>query len=184
MRAASFKGVDEDSIPWTGHKNEKTAEEGGKGENERANRDKEASGEKQVVDPIDRLHALEDRDMNYWLSSIVPGGTPCHFIVGLIDSPWYQSRGVGSALIQHGNMIADKLNLCTLVHSSHQPYAAYEKFSFKFVRELDIDLYEYTPRGPREGEEVMGEKGSQRWGRCVIRYMNRIAMTPGYSVLG
>jgi hypothetical protein len=38
---------------------------------------------------------------------------------------------------------------------------------------LGIDLDEYAPREPGEGEEVMGEKGSGIWGRYIIRYMQR-----------
>ncbi|KAI3337579.1 acyl-CoA N-acyltransferase [Xylariaceae sp. AK1471] len=170
----SFRGVDEGLVPWAGPGDEKPAEEQQKKNDELGGGDKEESGEEQVEDSIDRLHSLEDRDMNYWLSAIVPLDTPCIFIIGLIVSPSHQSRGVGSALIQYGNMIADNLGLCTWVHSSHQAYEAYKKFGFETVRELDIELDEYAPRGPREGEEVMGEKGSERWGRYVIRYMKRM----------
>ncbi|KAI0893772.1 acyl-CoA N-acyltransferase [Annulohypoxylon nitens] len=122
---------------------------------------------------IDRLHALEDADMQYWIKNLVPADVPCVFVVGLVVAPEFQSRGVGGALLRYGNAMADKLGLSIWVHSSHQAYEAYKKHGFETVRELNIDLDEYAPRGPQEGEEVMGEKGSKKWGRYIIRYMER-----------
>ncbi|KAI0546332.1 acyl-CoA N-acyltransferase [Xylaria curta] len=168
-----FRDVNEDLVPWSGPSDEKPGKE-----EEQKIKNKSGDNEKKEArkgeGSIDKLHALEGRDMNYWLSSIVPPNTPCIFIVGLVVSPSYQSRGVGSALIQHGNNIADKLELWTWVHSSHQAYEAYKKFGFEAVRELDVDLDEYAPRAPRDGEPVMGDKGLEGWGRYVIRYMKRI----------
>ncbi|KAI1753326.1 acyl-CoA N-acyltransferase [Xylaria castorea] len=173
-----FRGVNEEQIPWSGPSDEKLEREEQEINNELGN-DNKKEDEARKEDSIDRLHALEDRDMKYWLSSLIPPDTPCILIVGLIVSPSHQSKGVGSALIRHGNDIADKLGLCTWVHSSHQAYEAYKKFGFEAVRELDIDLDEYAPRVPREGEPVMGDKGSDGWGRYVIRYMKRIPKKPG-----
>ncbi|KAI1141930.1 acyl-CoA N-acyltransferase [Hypoxylon sp. FL0543] len=173
----AFRGVDQASVPWSGPGDAKPAEEErGQGQedcDEAKNEAKKANGEEKEENSIDRLHALEDADMQYWLSSIVPTDARCMFVVGLIVSPSHQSRGVGRALISHGNAIADELGLPVWVHSSHQAYEAYGKFGFETVRKLDIDLDEYAPRGPEEGEPVMGEKGSGRWGRYIVRYMKR-----------
>ncbi|KAI0197262.1 acyl-CoA N-acyltransferase [Xylaria flabelliformis] len=169
-----FRGLNEELVPWSGPSDEKPRKEEQKMKNESGDNKKKEDEARKEEGSIDRLHALEGRDMNYWLSSIVPPDTPCIFIVGLIVSPSYQSRGVGSGLLRYGNNIADKLGLCTWVHSSHQAYEAYKKFGFDAVRDLDIDLDEYAPRGPREGEPVMGDKGRGGWGRYVIRYMKRI----------
>ncbi|KAI0098120.1 acyl-CoA N-acyltransferase [Hypoxylon sp. NC0597] len=179
----AFRGLDQALVPWSGPKDEKPAVEGreqgqGQGENDGTMSDDKKDGGEGKENSIDRLHALEDADMQYWLSNIVPADTPCMFIVGLIVSPSHQSRGVGGALIRHGNAIADDLGLPIWVHSSHQAYEAYKKFGFETVRELDIDLDEYAPRGPKEGEVVMGAKDSGRWGRYVIRYMKRIPKKP------
>jgi hypothetical protein len=76
--------------------------------------------------------------------------------------------GVGSALIQYGNNIADTLGLFMWVHSSDQAWRAYAKFGFKVVGELDVDLDEYAPSPPED--EGMGGM----WGRYVIRYMERL----------
>ena len=81
-------------------------------------------------DSIDRLHELEDKDMQHWVNNIIPSSTPCMLILGLTVSPEYQSRGVGTALLSHGNAIADQLGLGIHVHSSHQAYEAYKKSCF------------------------------------------------------
>lgn len=178
----AFKGVDEAAIPWKGPADDKLAadeephgkKDGQKIEDKKNELTNEANGkERQEEDSIDRLKALEDGDMEHWQSNIVPKDKPCMFITGLHVSISHQSRGIGSALLQHGNAIADKLGLTIWVHSSHQAYEAYKKFRFETVRELDLDLDEWAPRGPRENEEVMGDKGSGKWGRYVIRYMKR-----------
>lgn len=169
-----FRGVDQNLVPWVGPGDEKPMEvepvaNATKMEaNER--KDSEEIGQESS---IDRLHALEDADIQDWVNNQIPSNTPCIFINGLIVSPSNQSRGVGSALLQYGNAIADSLGLSIWVHSSHQAYEACKKAEFEAVRVLDLDLDEYAPRGPREGEEVMGEKGSGKWGRYIIRYMQR-----------
>lgn len=169
----AFRGVDEGLIPWRGPGDRKpAAEEQGKNDASE-NEDKKDSAEIREEGSIDRLHALENNDMQDWLS-LIPPDTPCIFIIGLIVSPSHQSQGVGSALIQYGNTVANDLGLYIWVHSSHQAYEVYKKFGFEAVRKLDIDLDAYAPRGPRDGEEVMGEKGKGTWGRYVIRYMKRI----------
>ncbi|KAI1771014.1 acyl-CoA N-acyltransferase [Hypoxylon cercidicola] len=166
----SFRGLDPGLIPWVGPGDTKPmAEEREKGQEKgEIPKDENKKDDGEVgKDSIDRLHALEDADMQYWLSNLVSADMPCVIIIGLIVSPSYQSRGVGSALIQHGNHIADDLGLSVWVHSSHQAYEAYKKYGFEAVRELDINLDEYAPRGPEDGEEVMGEKGSGSWGSCT-----------------
>ncbi|KAI1456427.1 acyl-CoA N-acyltransferase [Annulohypoxylon moriforme] len=183
----AFRGVDQTLIPRSGPGDAKPAGLERKQDQAQVNDDgpkdvdKKDCGEGKEETSIDRLHALEDADMQFWLSNIVPTGTPCMFVVGLIVSPAFQSRGVGGALMRHGNDIADKLGLSIWVHSSHQAYEAYKKFGFRAVKELDIDLDEYAPRKPQEGEAIMGEKGSGKWGRYVIRYMERKPKKQGNS---
>ncbi|KAI1081554.1 hypothetical protein F5B20DRAFT_536494 [Whalleya microplaca] len=181
----AFRGLSPDMVPWSGPKDAKPAEKEDSvnhGMNEGVEDNKDIGEDKEKgSDPIERLHALENADMEHWMTDIVPAGKPCIFLVGLIVSPFHQSRGVGGALIQRGNKLADGLGLDIHVHSSHQAYAAYKKFGFETVKELGIDLDEYAPRPPRaprdgdDGDEVMGEKGSGKWGKYVIRYMKRTA---------
>ncbi|KAI8629769.1 acyl-CoA N-acyltransferase [Xylariaceae sp. FL1651] len=176
----AFRGVDEGLIPWRGPGDEKPAEEEQGKKDKSGDENTKDSEEGKKEDSIDRLHALENDDMQHWLSVLMPSDTPCMFIIGLIVSPSHQSRRVGSALIQYGNTIADDLGLSMWVHSSHQAYEAYRKFGFEVVRELDIDLDEYAPRGPKEEEETMAEKGSGKWGTYIIRYMKRLPKQRSY----
>ncbi|KAI0155017.1 acyl-CoA N-acyltransferase [Xylariaceae sp. FL1272] len=172
----SFRGLpNQDLVPWNGPSDEKPETEVAKTESDNAaeHTDAEPEGGHKENSSIDRLHAIEDADMQYWIKDLLPSDMPCVLVQGLIVSPSHQSRGVGSALLQYGNAMADGLGLPVWVHSSHQAYEVYRKAGFKTVRELDIDLDEYAPRAPREDEDVMGEKGCGKWGRYVIRYMRR-----------
>ncbi|KAI8966600.1 acyl-CoA N-acyltransferase [Daldinia sp. FL1419] len=179
----AFRGLDSALVPRNGPQDAKPVDEvqeKGKAENDGSKDADKTDSEEEKNDSVDRLHALENADMQHWLSDLVPSDAPCIFVVGLTVSPSHQSRGVGSALMRHGNSIADDLGLTIWVHSSHQAYEAYRKSGFEVTKELDIDLDEYAPRGPTEGEEVMGEKGSGKWGRYIIRYMKRIPKKPGH----
>ncbi|KAI0197057.1 acyl-CoA N-acyltransferase [Xylaria flabelliformis] len=127
-------------------------------------------------DPIERLHALEEADTQYWLQNLVPVDTPCMFVVGLAVLPSHEGRGIGRALLRHGNAIADERRLSIWVHSSHQAFIAYSKAGFETRRELRIDLDDYAPRPPRDGEATMavaGQDDDGRWGQYMIRYMER-----------
>jgi GNAT superfamily N-acetyltransferase len=172
-----FRGVDQNVIPRDGPNDEKPLKEELVTKSPKPkvagneHKDGQDGGEE---DSLQRLDALEQADIDDWMQNQIPPNQPCIFINGLLVSPSHQSRGVGSALLQYGNATADRLKLPIWVHSSHQAYEAYKKAGFQVVRVLDIDLDEYAPRGPMEGEEVMGEKGSGIWGRYIIRYMQRI----------
>lgn len=168
-----FPHVDKALIPWTGPSDAKpeAKEEGKKQETTEDDQDKEPDT-KREPDAIDRLHKLEDEDMQYWQKNITPKG-PHMIIMGLGVAPAHQGRGVGSALLRYGNAIADKLGLSISVHSSHQAVDAYAKAGFVTTRKLDVDLDEYAPRPPKDDEPVMGDKGTGKWGHYVIQYMKR-----------
>lgn len=163
-----FPHVQQDLIPWTGPTDTKPEEKPQDETTEKA--EPETTKE---PDSIDRLHAMEDEDMQYWQDNIIPAKQPCMVVLGLGVAPAFQSRGVGTALLRHGNAIADRLGVPTWVHSSHQAVEAYGKAGFEPVRVLDVDLDEYAPRPPTDDEPVMGEKGSGKWGHYVIKYMRR-----------
>ncbi|OAA71157.1 Acyl-CoA N-acyltransferase [Cordyceps fumosorosea ARSEF 2679] len=168
-----FPHVKKELVPWIGPSDEKSKEEV---EEQKQTDDKAAHRSeepKREPDAIDRLHAMEDEDMQYFQHKLIPAGEPCMIVMGLVVAPAHQSRGVGSALLRHGNAIADRLGVPVWVHSSHQAVEAYGKGGFEPVRTLDVDLDEYAPRPPRDDEPVMGDKGSGKWGHYVIQYMKR-----------
>ncbi|KAM3505567.1 hypothetical protein MY11210_007904 [Beauveria gryllotalpidicola] len=139
-------------IPWIGPADAKPQEQGT--EAKAGDKVTQQLDFKREPDAIERLHTLEDEDMQYFQ---------------------YKSRGVGSALLGHGNAIADRLGLPIWVHSSHQAVNAHGKGGFEPVRVLHLDLDETStrPRPPRDDEPVMGKKGSGKWGHYVIQYMKR-----------
>ena len=122
---------------------------------------KEASSD----NPITRLIAMQDADMQSWLEEVMPEGTRCMYVVGLSISPQYQRRGAGSALLQWGTDVCDQLGIFAWVHSSELAWKMYEKRGFRTVRELDCDLDEYAPGPPPD------EGPDAKWGHYVLRYM-------------
>ncbi|KAI1361238.1 acyl-CoA N-acyltransferase [Xylaria arbuscula] len=150
---------------------------GGENSASKTNRLQARGDEATNGDHIERLQALEEADMQDWLKNLVSADTPCMLVVGLAVSSDHQGQGIGSALLRHGNAIADERRLSIWVHSSHQAYNAYRKAGFETRRELMIDLDDYAPRPPRDGEATMmritGQPDDSRWGQYVIRYMKR-----------
>ncbi|KAF1738736.1 hypothetical protein CRV24_000664 [Beauveria bassiana] len=158
-------------IPWTGLADAKPQEQAT--ETEAGDKVTQEPDSKKEPDAIQRLHALADEDMQFFQYKLIPAGEPCMIALGLAVAPAHQSRGVGSALLGHGNAIADHLGLPIWVHSSHQAVDAYEKAKVEPIRVLHLDLDEYAPRSPRDDEPVMSTKGSGKWGHYVIQYMKR-----------
>lgn len=120
---------------------------------------------KEETDPIKRLVALTNGDMNAWMSKVMPPGTKCLFIIGLTVAPKFQGRGVGSALLRWGTRICDENNVFAWVHSSDPAWGMYQKSGFEVIRSLDVDLDEYAPCPPP------GEGPDAKWGHYVFRYM-------------
>ncbi|KAI0814085.1 acyl-CoA N-acyltransferase [Xylaria sp. FL0064] len=165
----TFKDAEQQTGPSKGTGDEHSIAEDPQAEGPEKTKEREETEE----DPIERLHALEDADMQYWLQSIVPKDKARMIVLGLIVAPNYQGQGIGSALLRHGNALADERSVPIWVHSSHQAYNLYRKGGFETRRELRIDLDEYTPRPPRDDEPTMAGDHEGKWGEYVIRYMER-----------
>lgn len=125
----------------------------------------EEGAQPEETDPIKRLVARTDADMNAWMKEVMPAGTACLFIVGLTVAPQFQGRGVGSALLRWGTKVCDDNNCFAWVHSSDPAWGMYQKSGFEVIRSLDIDLDEYAPCPPP------GEGPDAKWGHYVFRYM-------------
>ncbi|KAM3502483.1 hypothetical protein MY10362_004827 [Beauveria mimosiformis] len=93
---------------------------------------------KREPDAIEPLHALEDEDMQYFQYKVIPAAEPCMIVMGIAVAPAHQSRGVGSALLGHGNAIADRLGIPIWVHSLERAVDAYGKAGFEPVRVLHL----------------------------------------------
>ncbi|MCJ1315343.1 hypothetical protein MMC15_000660 [Xylographa vitiligo] len=119
-------------------------------------------------DPIKRLMAITDADMNRWQEIFMPRGTKCMFIVGLSVDPAFQGCGVGTALMRWGTAIADTNNVFCWVHSSESAYRFYKKEGFEVEGTLKVNLDEFAPGPPNE------DFGDNKWGFYVFRYMKRL----------
>ena len=115
--------------------------------------------------PIQKLIALQDRDMQIWEREIMPDGVRCLYVAGLMVVPEFQRRGAGSALLRYGTKFCDEKGVFAWVHSSEMAWKAYEKTGFQVIRSLDCDLDEYAPMPPP------GEGPDAKWGHYILRYM-------------
>ncbi|KAF2665517.1 acyl-CoA N-acyltransferase [Microthyrium microscopicum] len=116
---------------------------------------------------IDSLDAMEDKDMKYWQSVLMPPGSKCIVVSGFSVLPQYRHKGVGGALLKWGTDQADRFGVHMWVHSSEAAVKAYSNAGFNVVGELDVDMDKYAPGPPPEGVDVP-------WGHYIIRYMKRL----------
>lgn len=116
---------------------------------------------------IQQLEDLTDSHFEQFMTDIMPEGTKCWFIAGLVVAPQYQGMGVGRALVEWGTSRAEKDGVFAWVHSSEMAWKAYEAYCFTVVRELRLDLDKYAE------DQAVGhgpEKGG-KWGTYTFKYM-------------
>lgn len=84
-------------------------------------------------------------DQDQWHNEHM-GGVMHMLICSVAVHPNYQSRGVGSLLVQAGTKIADAERLPCWVHSSHDLKSVkfYTKMGFREVGKTDYDMDEYN----------------------------------------
>ncbi|KAL9108974.1 MAG: hypothetical protein Q9227_006370 [Pyrenula ochraceoflavens] len=88
--------------------------------------------------------------------------------LALFTDPAFQRRGMGTALVEYGNRLADEKTLPIFLQGSPYGFPIYKRAGFETVQHLDVDLREWAP-GAREGDRGFG---SYRF-----RYMLRLPMT-------
>ncbi|KAF9566457.1 hypothetical protein EC968_003730 [Mortierella alpina] len=139
-------------------------------EEEKETKESLAVIEKEEQDPIKRLIALTNKDMDDWCEKLMPEGCKCMFVVSLSVDPKFHGQGVGSALLRWGTTAADEAGVYMWVHSSESAHTFYAKEGFEIVGTLDVDLDEYAPVPPPPEHDTMDGK----WGHYVFRYMKRL----------
>jgi GNAT superfamily N-acetyltransferase len=138
------------------------------GDNEKAQTTSEPIDEKKkkANEIVDSLDEMESADMKRWQDILMPPGIKCIVLTGCSVAPEYQGQGIGSSLLKWAADQADKHNVHMWVHSSEAAWRAYAKAGFEVVGTLDVNLDEYSPGPPPEGEGTL-------WGHYIIRYMKR-----------
>ena len=86
----------------------------------------------------------------------------------LFTDPLFQGQGMGNALVEHGNRIADAAGLPIFLQASPYGYPIYEKHGFETVQFLDVDLREWA-KGAKGGDKGFGP--------YRFRYMLRLPRT-------
>lgn len=106
-------------------------------------------------------------DTNRWLEKWTCGR---HHILckALFTDPSHQRQGMGNALIEYGNRLADKAKLPIFLQASPYGYPIYAQHGFKTVQHLDVDLREWAPGA---GSNDRG------YGNYRFRYMLRLPRT-------
>ena len=86
----------------------------------------------------------------------------------MFTEPSFQQQGMGSAMVQYGNRLADQASLPIFLWGSPYGYPIYAKYGFEVVQYLDLDLRKWVPKA--EGND----KG---YGNYRFRYMLRLPRT-------
>jgi GNAT superfamily N-acetyltransferase len=113
------------------------------------------------------LPVYVQEDTERWLQKLTKGRR--HMLCkALFTEPEFQGRGMGSALVEYGNVLADQEGLPIFLQASPFGYPIYTKGGFEIVQELDVDLTEWAP----------GAKGKDKgYGNYKFRYMMRLPRT-------
>lgn len=86
----------------------------------------------------------------------------------LFTEPSFQRQGMGHALVEYGNQLADQAGLPIFLQGSPYGYPIYTKHGFETVQHLDVDLREWAPNAQSD------DKG---YGNYRFRYMLRLPRT-------
>lgn len=82
-----------------------------------------------------------------WILETTAGGCRYMLLKGLFTDHAFQKRGMGNAMVQHGNRIADSECVPILLQASERGWPIYARQAFKTVQHLDIDLASWTSEG-------------------------------------
>ena len=86
----------------------------------------------------------------------------------LFTDPSFQRRGMGNALVEYGNKLADQASLPIFLQGSPFGYPIYAKHEFETVQYLDVDLTKWAPGAGSH---------DQGYGNYRFRYMVRLPRT-------
>ncbi|KAF7954773.1 uncharacterized protein EAE97_000032 [Botrytis byssoidea] len=103
-------------------------------------------------------------DTDRWLERWTKGQR--HILCKVIfTEPTFRRRGMGNALVEYGNKLADKKGLPIFTQASPFGFPLYTKHGFETVQCLSVDLREWAPNA----------KGNYKgYGNYKSRYMQRL----------
>ena len=106
-------------------------------------------------------------DIERWFEQSTSGKR--HMICKMLfTDPSFQRQGMGNALVEYGNQLADQASLPIFLQASPDAYPLYAKHGFETVQYLDVDLREWMPGGKSN------DKG---YGNYRYRHMLRLPQT-------
>ncbi len=106
-------------------------------------------------------------DTNHWLTRSTRRWRHMQ-CKALFTDPLFQGRGMGSALVSHGNTVADAAGLPIFLQASPYGFPVYFRLGFDTVQHLDVDLREWA---------LDAHRGDQGFGNYRFRYMVRLPET-------
>jgi len=113
------------------------------------------------------LPTYVQEDTDRWLEKWTRGQR--HILCkALFTEPSFQRQGMGNALIEYGNRLADEVKLPIFLQASPYGYPIYAKHGFETVQHLDVDLREWAPGA---------EDNDKGYGNYRFRYMLRLPRT-------
>ena len=113
------------------------------------------------------LPSYVQEDTDRWLEKWTRGRRHIQ-CKALFTEPTFQRRGMGTALVNYGNQMADKEKLPIFLQGSPFGYPIYEKHGFHTVQHLDVDLREWPKKK---------KKNDRGYGNYRFRYMLRLPRT-------
>ena len=117
---------------------------------------------------VERIEAITNKDMARWKRILMPlASTKCMILVAIAVAPAYQSRGIGSALIDWGIAEADTAGVFIWVHASEAGHKLFEKHGFEVIGILDLNLDDFA-------NDMVHNGGRSQWGHYKFRYMKRL----------
>lgn len=87
----------------------------------------------------------------------------------LFTDPSFQKRGIGKAMVQYGNDLADRGPMPIFLQATPFGFPLYAKMDFEVLQELDIDLREWA----MDEKDADGEE----YGHYKFRFMLRLPRT-------
>ncbi|KAI1503749.1 acyl-CoA N-acyltransferase [Biscogniauxia marginata] len=130
----------------------------------------------QQAKKIASLERMTNEHLANFQKHIMPDSTR-RMHIGIVSvDPRYHGVGIGSQLVKWGTDQADRAGVFCWVHSSDAGWKMFAKHGFREVERLTINMDQWTPRPPGEGQAIEAPVSTRQevWGDYTFRYMTRL----------